>query len=437
MKIKIPIALKTIGFITIAISFAKILGFVREIVFANFYGAGIVADAFVVSSRLPLIFFDFALGTAVLSSFIPVFSDILHKENKKKAFEFANNFFNIILVLSVVITAIVLIFAKQFILLMAPQLADVPLAVSLLYILFPTFIFTALAYVCVGILQTLDEFNIPAIISVVSNIIVIAYLLLFNQYFGIYGIAWAISIGWFMQIIIQIPSLIKKGFKWQPVFNLKDKNLITVAKMALPILISSWVQPLCIVINTRYASYLAGGTIASLGYANRLYILLTGVFSFAITNYIFPKMSKASSEENWNEYNKILNKSLISIIAIMLPITVFTMVLAEPLIKILFFRGEFDMASVHSTATALFYYSFGMIALGVNEILNKALFAKKQTKLAMWGAIVGIAANITMLIICHSLGTLDIARLALSVAVGSNANMLFLLSTQIRFANTD
>jgi len=207
----------------------------------------------------------------------------------------------------------------------------------------------------------------------------------------------------------------------------KDKRLLIAAKMALPILISSWVQPLCIVINTRYASYLASGTIASLGYANRLYILFTGVFSFAITNYIFPKMSRASSEGNWGAYEKILNKSLISIIIIMLPITIFTMVLSQPLIKLFFYHGEFDMASVTSTATALFYYSFGMIALGINEVLNKALFAKKQTKIAMWGAIVGIGANIIMLMICNSMGMLNITVLALAVAVGSNANMVFLL----------
>ncbi|MCL2740192.1 MAG: hypothetical protein FWE47_03260, partial [Oscillospiraceae bacterium] len=107
MKIKIPSAIKTIGFITIAIAFSKVLGVFREIVFANFYGTSAVADAFSVAVKMPTMFFDIALGTAVLSAFIPVFSDILHKESKKKALEFANNFLNIVFLLSVLVTVIV------------------------------------------------------------------------------------------------------------------------------------------------------------------------------------------------------------------------------------------------------------------------------------------------------------------------------------------
>ena len=427
MKLKLPRAIKTIGFITVAIALSKLLGLLRESIFAHNYGATSVVDAYNVSSNMPLVFFDVALGTAVLSSFIPVFSDILHKKDKETAFAFANAFFNLIFFIALAITVVVLLFPQAFISLMAPDLVNKTLAVHLLYILFPSLIFTALAYVFVGILQSLDEFNIPAIISIVSNLVIIVYLLFFDKFGGIYGVAWAILIGWSMQMFVQIPSLIKKGYRWRPTLHFEKGTLKTIAIMALPILISSWVQPICVVINTRFASSLGEGIIASLNYANKLYILLTGIFSFAITNYIFPKMSAAASENNWSEYKSILNKALKAIVAIMLPITLLTMFLATPLIKILFFRGAFDLEAVARSSTALFFYSFGMVALGVNEILNKSLFARKRTKISMFGSITGILANLLSLLIFSKLGALTISTLALSVAIGSNANMIFLL----------
>jgi len=427
MKIKAPKALKTIGFITAAIALSKILGFIREGIFAWQYGASHITDSYVVSSQLPLVFFDFLFGEAILSSFIPVFNDILHKENKKRAFEFANTYFNLIFLITATITIIVIVFLNQSVGLYAHGMSYTSLAQHLLYIMFPTMIFTGLAYVCVGILQSLDEFNVPAMISVVSNLIVIIYLIFFNKYGGIFGLAWAIFIGWAMQFIIQIPSLIKKGYRWRPYLKIRGNHFRTVVIMAIPILLSSWVQPICTTINTNVASYFPEGTISSLQYANKIYVLATGIFGFAITSYIFPNMSKLVTKGQWSEYDKMVKTALKWIVIIMAFITLCVMGLCGLAIKFHVHFGNLTADNMRNVATALFFYSFGMIALGVNEVMNKSIFARKKTRISMYASMTGILANVGMLSIFRAFGALSIATLALSVAIGSICDMVFLL----------
>jgi len=376
---------------------------------------------------LPLVFFDFLFGEAILSSFIPVFNDILHKENKKRAFEFANTYFNLVFLITTTTTIIVLIFSKQFMMIIASGMTDTSLAQHLLYIMFPTMIFTGLAYVCVGILQSFDEFNVPAMISVVSNLIVIIYLLFFNKYGGIYGVSWSLFIGWGMQVVIQIPSLIKKGYKWRPYLKLRGNHFKTVIIMAIPILLATWVQPICTLINTNFASYFPDGVISSLQYANKIYVLATGVFGFAITSYIFPNMSKLVTKGQWDEYDKMVKTALKWIVIIMSFVTLCVMGLCGLALKFHVHFGNLTSDKMGNVATALFFYSFGMIALGVNEIMNKSIFARKKTKISMYGSMIGILANVTMLSIFHLTGTLSIATLAVSVAIGSICDMIFLL----------
>ena len=352
---------------------------VRDIIFANLYGTSIYSDAFLSASKIPLLFFDLTLGVAVLSTFIPVFSRHL-QTNKKNAFNFANTVLNIILIISSTFCLFGIIFAKQLIGLYGFDAKGAELATKLLIIMLPTAVFTAVAYVFVGILQSLDEFTIPACISLVSSGSVIIYLLFLNRYFGIYGLAVAFLIGWGLQILIQVPSLIKKGYRYRLHLNIREEGLFDVFRLALPILISSWVQPICVMINSIFASYLGEGSIAALDYANRLYIILVGVFTFAITNYIFPSLSRMSGADDNEGFCKTIKISVLAMLILIVPIAVGMSLYAEQIISIVYLRGEFDYNSVILTASALSYFSLGMVGLGVNEILNKGFYAMKTEK---------------------------------------------------------
>ena len=434
-------AIKTVSVITIAILAAKVLGMMRDIVFAHLYGTSMQSDAFLSASRIPLLFFDLTLGAAVLSTFIPVFNRHLQTD-RKKAFQFANTFLNIILLISGTFCVLGMVFAQQLARAFAPGLSveSIDLATKLLVIMLPTAVFTAAAYVFVGILQSLDEFTIPAIISLVSNGGVIIYLLFFNQYFGIYGMAVALLIAWSLQILVQVPSLMKKGYRYRFHLNLHEDGLSDVFRLAGPILVSSWVQPICVTINMRFASFLGEGSIASLDYANKLYIILVGVFTFAITNYIFPSLSRMSGADDKEGFRNTIKTAFSAMLALIMPIAAGMALFSGPIVRVVYERGQFNQDSVATTATALAFFSLGMVGLGINEILNKGFYAMKDGKTPMYSAIWGIAVNVLLAYILFTYTPMGIGGLALAASISSIVIAVVLVTNmhkKIKFIDRD
>lgn len=391
--------IKTFTFMFSAIFLAKVLGLVRNIVFANFYGTGFEATAFFTASRIPLQLLDMTLGAAISSTFIPIFNEYLQKDGKKRAIQFANNFLNVIIVVSLVLTVLGIIFAPQIVSIIAPNLdiQTLELTIQLIKILFPIMIFTAVAYVSVGFLQSMDEFKIPSIISVVANGILILYLAIFNNKFGIKGVAIAMLVGWATQIIVQIPAVIKKGFKYKFSIDFKDEGLKKILKLAPPILISTWVQPINNIVNIRLASGLQDGqAVSALEYSYNLYLIIVGVFSYTLSNIIFPELSKLTADNNKNMIIEILNKSIKISLFLIIPMSVGIGVLSNDIIRLIYERGEFTATSTYLTGGALTYYAIGMIGYGIMEILNKAFYAMQDSKTPMKISAVAIIMNIVL-----------------------------------------
>lgn len=405
-----------------AIFLAKVLGLVRNIVFARFYGTGFEATAFFTASRIPLQLLDMSLGAAISSTFIPIFNEFLQKKGKERAINFANNFLNIIMVISLILTILGIVFAPQVVEIIAPdlELNTKLLTIELIKILFPILFLTAVAYVFVGFLQSLDEFNIPAIISVVANGILIIYLAIFNNKYGIKGVAIAMLIGWATQILVQLPSAIKKGFKYKFVFNLKDEGIIKVVKLALPILISTWVQPINNLVNMRLAAGLENGeAVSALEYSYTLYLIIVGVFSYTLSNIIFPELSKLTADNNKEKTKQILNKSIKISLFFIIPMSVGIAFLSKDIIHVIYERGEFTANSTLLTSRALSFYAIGMIGYGIMEILNKAFYAIQDSKTPMIVSIVAILLNVILSIVFVKT-KLGYAGLPLAASITSN-----------------
>ena len=417
------VILKTAGFMAIATFLAKVCGLVRDMLIASFFGTGMEADAYLTATKLPTTLFDLVIGGVISAAFIPVFNSVLKKEGKKEALDFANRFIGMVLLITGLIAFFGIVFSDKLILLMAPDfdIETHTLAMHLSSIMFPMIICTGLAFSFVGILQSFGEYNIPAIMSLVSNLAVILYFVIFGKKFGVYGLAVTMVIAWGLQALIQVPSLIKFEFKFKPCINFKDKNVKSAMKLALPMLVSTWVQPLYTIVNTRLASGIERG-VSSLEYANRLYIVLTGVFSFVITNLIFPKMSRAYVSGDKEKSKEMLINSMKAVTLIILPITAVMAILSKPITAFLYQRGGFTYADTLHTAGALSCYAFGMIALAYNEILSKSFFSMQNSKTPMINAIISMIANIVTAYILSS--KMGIAGLAVAAAVGSYVNAI-------------
>lgn len=413
--------LLTAGFMAAATLVAKVLGLIRDSLIAAFFATGMQADAFMAASKLPTTLFDMVIGGVISATFIPVFNDIITKENKDSAVKFANKFITMILMITVLISLIGIVFADPLVNMIAPNYTGEKheLTVQLTSIMFPMIIFTGLAFSFVGLLQSFGEYNIPSVISLVSNLAIIIYFVLFGKKFGVQGLAVTMLVAWSLQVAVQIPSLIKFKFVYKPDFRLADPHIKQAILLAGPMLISTWVQPLYTIINSRLASGI-DGAYSSLEYANRLYLIVTGVFSFVVTNLIFPKLSRANASENRKEAQKLVTTSLKAIAIIIIPLMAGFMILSAPITSLIYEHGEFNESRVSVVAQALGCYSAGMIGLAVNEILSKAFFSMQDSKTPMVNSIISMVFNIVAAYILFNF--LHVNGLALAAAAGSICN---------------
>ena len=381
---------------------AKILGLVRDMMVAAHYGTDTAeAIAYETASRLPVTLFDLVIGGVVTSAFIPVYNSLLVKKGKTEALDFARSYVNLILVITMIIAVFGIAFASPLTEFMAPELdaATHTLAVKLTRILFPMIVFTGLAFSFVGYLQSMGEYNIPAVISLVSNGIMVGYLLTLNPVFGITGLAVAMLLGWAAQAFVQIPTLHRLGFSWRLRTPLFTEPIRRAIRNALPILLSTWTTPVCTLINTRLASGIEDGRgITVLGYANRLYTILVGLFSFVATNLLFPYFSRAAAAGESDETDRLMRISVKTLVYIIAPITVGIVLLAEPFTALLYEKGNFTADDTALTARALACFALSMVFLAVNEVLIKGFFAAEETKVPMVSALIAMAVNVGVLL---------------------------------------
>lgn len=418
-------AVKSISIMAVLILLAKFMGLFREMLIAGIYGQGYASDVINSATQIPLLFFDMVLGVAILSTFVPIYNKNLEKVGKSGADAFANNFITIVGAVAVLAAILGSVFAQPIVKMMVPGYAEVPGKVEetarLLRVLFPSIAFTAIAYVVVGILQSHGEFTIPSLISVVSNGVMIAYLLIFGDKLGLMGVAVSMLAAWALQLFFQIPWLIKTGYRYKPRWNIKDGSMKEVALLALPVLISSWVQPLCNVINMSFGSCLGNGAVSALNWANKIYIIMVGVFAYAITNFIFPKLSRLNADDNNEAFASTTRTSVGWIVFIITIVSALFLALSSPIIKVVFERGAFTAESTGITASALFFYSFGMVGYSICEVLNKSFYAIQDGKTPMFTSIFGVVVNIGCAALFVLVFDIGIEGLALASAISSTA----------------
>ena len=419
---------KTLSTVFIITAVAKVLGLLRDVVFANVYGTSIEATAYFAALKIPTQIVDIVLSSAITSTFIPVFNEVFQKEGKDKANHFASNFINTVSMIATLLSIIGIIFAPILVKLFASGFEGytLELTINLVRITFPMIIFTAMAFSFVGFLQSYGEFNVPASISGISNLAVIVFLLLFSSKVGIQGLCYFIVFAWFLQLIIQIPFAKKFGYNFKFFIDLKDQNLKKVVRLAIPILISTAVLPINNLVSMRFASSMNDGEMAALEYAYKLYVVVYGVFTYAVGNIIFPELSREGSKEDDSGFKAIINKAFKLIIFLLIPLTCGIMLYSKDIVSIIYERGNFTRESALATSGALFYYAIGIIGAGLVEIMNKSFYAKQNTKIPLK---VGIVAIITNIFLCYILSktSLGYAGLALATALNAILNGLILL----------
>ena len=389
-------AVKTVSMIIFATAFSKGLGLVRDMIMGNFYGGSAEYAAFATASRIPRDIFDIFLGAAILGVFIPVYnsfnSNDINREKEKE--EFANIFLNFVILATGLLALLGMVFSRQIInLITGYDETTAKLAADLLRILFPMIVAAGAVYSLTGILQSKGEFLAPALVSAVSNSGVIIYFLFFNKYFKINGLAVAYLIAWIIQLLTLVIPLIRKNYKYKFIINLKNPAFIKSIKMSLPIMAGAWLVPFGMLIGQYFLSSLSRGEfyVSAFDYSTKIFLLITGILTYGICNYIFPTLAQ-NSEDN-TEFVKIIKTGLSSACFIIIPVACLTYVLKGETVAVLFMRGEFSPELAKFTAEMFSVLAPSMLMFSVIEILNRAFYAKKLVKFPMIAALSGIAVN--------------------------------------------
>ncbi len=411
----------TAVFMIAATLLSKVLGLARDSLLTAFFGAGMESDAFNTASTIPTTLFDVVIGGVISATFIPVFNNIMAERGKDEAMSFVNKFVTMIVCITVLISVAGILLRTQLAQFMAPNYDSekLSLTANLTAIMFPMIIFTGLAFSFVGLLQSFGEYNIPSIISLVSNVAIIIYYVTLGKRFGIYGLAVTMIIAWSLQFLIEVPWIRKFGVKFRPDFRFKDKHILQAIKLAGPMLIATWVQPLYTIVNQRLASNI-DSAVTYIQQSSRLYLIVTGVVSFVVTNLIFPKLAQAIADKRDDDAKNLFSMSVRSMFMVILPLMAGFMILSQPVATIIYGHGKMTSEGISAIAVLLKYYSIGMAGLAINEVLSKTFFSMQESRIPMINSIISMVVNIVLAYILFNF--MQTNGLALATACGSICN---------------
>ena len=413
--------LLTAGIMVAATLLAKVLGLARDSMLTAFFGAGIESDAFFTASTIPTTLFDVVVGGVISATFIPVFNGIMAEKGKDEAMGFVNKFVTLVICITVLISIVGILLRIPLVNFMASgyDQEKQKLAANLTAIMFPMIIFTGLAFSFVGLLQSFGEYNIPSIISLVSNAAIIIYYITLGKKFGVYGLAITMIIAWSLQFLIEVPWIKKFGVRYRPDFRFRDKYIVQAIKLAGPMLIATWVQPLYTLVNSKLASNI-DSAVTYIQQSSRLYLVVTGVVSFVVTNLIFPKLAQAIADKRDDDAKKLFSVSIRAMFLVVVPLMAGFMVLSGPVAGMIYGLGKMTETGVIAISTLLKYYSIGMIGLAVNEVLSKTFFSMQDSKIPMRNSVISMIINIVLAYLLFPF--LKANGLALATACGSICN---------------
>ncbi len=422
------------GTVSIAVFASRILGLVREQVFAALFGAGYAFDAFVVAYRIPNLLRDLFAEGALSSAFVTVFTEYRHLRGEERTWRLANN---VIICLSLLVGAIVLagfFWAPDIVSLMARDFINVPgkigLTALMTRIMFPFLLLISLAAVAMGILNTEGKFFIPSLASSFFNLGAIVFgvgLTLAAPFFGIQpivGMAWGVLIGGLLQLLSQIPLVLRCGFRFIWALDLKDEGLRRIFKLMLPAVVGLSATQVNIFINTFYAASCPQGSLSWLNYAFRLFHLPMGLFGVALSIATLPVVSRHAAIKDFAALKDAFQSSLSLALLVTIPAACGLVFLSQPIIALIYQHGHFSALDTGKTAMALRWYALGLFAFAAVKIMVPVFYALNDTRIPVIGSFVTVAAN--LLFINLTLAPMQHRAIALSTSLSMFVNFLFL-----------
>ena len=417
---------------------SRVLGFVRDVVVARVFGASAATDAFFLAFRIPnFLRRVFAEGSFSMA-FVPVLAEYKEKRTREELQELLNRVSGTLGLILVLVTAIGVVAAPVLIMIFGPGFVHEPskyaMAVDMLRITFPYILFISLTGLAGGILNSHGKFAIPAFTPVFLNLAMIFAALWMAPMFEVpvTALAWGVFIAGVAQLAFQIPFLLQLKLLPRPRWGIAHEGVKRILKLMVPTIIGSQVAQINLLVDTVIASLLISGSISWLYYSDRLVELPLGVFGVAIGTVLLPQLSRHYAASTMDEFHKVIDWGLRSMLLISIPCFIGLAMLAGPMMVTLFYGGQFGRHDVEMASYSLMTFSFGLPAFMLIKALAPGFYARQDTKTPVKIGITAMIANMVFNVVVvgsmyYGGFTAPHAGLALSTSLSAflNAGMLY------------
>lgn len=427
-----------IGFFT---GLSRVLGFVRDMVIAAAFGTGIGAEAFVVSFRIPNLLRDLVGEGAANAAIVPVLTEVGEKD-KKGYWPLVATLFWIMTLVLIFLSVLGILLAPVIVRVMVPGFAlstdqsKFPLTVMLTQAIFPYIFLIGLSALAMGVLNSQKEFTSSAIGPALLNVCMILAGIFFEKRYGPMALVGGVLAGGVLQLIFQIPPLIKRGFRlYRPKW--KDPAVRRIGKLLIPRAMGSALYQVNIFVDSILASFesiVGPGGQSALYYSNRLFQLPLAIIGLSLAQAVLPTFSSQIVQKDYAAFKKTFEQTVRSMALLIVPAAVALAVWARPIVRVIFEHGRFDSYSTHITSGTLFFYTFGLFSCCLIKVLANAFYAMHDTrtpvKMMTFAVVINIALSIWFM------QSLKIAGLALASSLSATVNMCLLYARLERRVGT-
>lgn len=421
--------IRAAGFLMAANLVSRFLGFIRESLMAGLFGKTGATDAYNTAFILPDLLYWLLVGGVLSAAFIPVLSEYIAKEREDEGWKVVSSVINIMFLSLCFLVVIAMILTPKFIALQVPGFSpeDKELAVYLTRILLLQPVVLMMSGITMGILNSYKIFWPSAVGTVLYNASIIICGLLFansGDAWSIAGFAFGVVIGAAVNFLVQIPSLRKVGLRYYPIIDLKHPGVKKIVLLSLPIIIMFTLNQFQVIVNSNLGSALVPGSLTAIWYSYRLFQLPVGIFALAIGVAVFPTLSEQAALKKGKDFLETISGAIRLIIYITIPVSVGMIVLRFPLIRVLFEHGEFGPLDTEITAIPLFYFTLGITAQAIIQILPRAFYALQNTWMPVGLGVIAMLVSIASMFVL--IKPLAHGGLALAVTIGAVVHMLLL-----------
>ncbi len=396
---------------------AKLVGMLREVVLANYFGTSNISDAYLIASTVPTLLFYF-IGHSISTAYIPMYNKAKNDGGEKRGIKYTNQIINISMILGTVFVILLLVWPELVIKIFAAgfDAETVGITAGFIRMSAASMYFMIMVSVLGGYLQANKSFLAPAAVSLPKNAVIIISIIVSAAY-GVEWLGWGLLLSFVAEFLLLLPFALKKGFRYHPTISIKDSYVQETWYVVVPILLGMFVSQINKIVDRSLASSVCEGGVSALTYAS---VINNAVQEILVTGIITVLFSHCAEWVVKNEHDKVkskLSSTINTLIMLLLPATVGVIILARPIVWLVLGRGAFDENSTQMTVGALCCYTAGLTFLAIRDTLVKVFYAYKKTKVTTIVAIISILTNIVLNFILYK--AIGLNGLALATAISA------------------